>query len=62
MPIVQTGFGQLSDIITKSNGDLSTIGRQIRCLGAGYEALRDQKFGARTRVGDPIPGWPAEPK
>ncbi len=62
MPIVQKGLGQLSEIITKSNGDLSAIGGHIRALGGEYEALGNQNFGAKTRSGDPSPDQPAEPK
>ncbi len=56
MPIVQKGLGQLSAIITKSNGDLSTIGGQIRSLGGEYEALGNQKFGPEEGVGDGVLG------
>ncbi|BDX30807.1 hypothetical protein TUM20985_13540 [Mycobacterium antarcticum] len=44
MPIVQKGLGQLSQIVTTSNGDLSTIGSQIRSLGGEYAVLGNQKF------------------
>ena len=44
LPIVQKGLGQLSDIVSKSNGDLSKIGAEIRALDAEYKALANQRF------------------
>jgi EspA/EspE family len=76
MPIVAKGLGQLSQIVTKSNGDLAAIGGQIRTLGGEYQALGDQKFGADVQsavggTGEPsgtdeprtpiTPGRPADP-
>ncbi|GLP74169.1 hypothetical protein TUM20983_12790 [Mycobacterium antarcticum] len=52
MPIVQKGLGQLSQIVTTSNGDLSTIGSQIRSLGGEYAALGNQKFAPKEGPGD----------
>lgn len=46
MPIVQKGLSHVTDIVTKSNGDLSTIGGQIRTIGGEYQALGNQKFGS----------------
>jgi hypothetical protein len=46
MPIVQTGLSQVSEIVARSNGDLSAIGGQIRAIGNEYQALGNQKFGA----------------
>ncbi len=55
MPIVQKGLGQLSEIVTKANGELFAIGGQIRSLSDEYEALGNQKFapGGGTANGDP---------
>jgi uncharacterized protein YukE len=39
MPIVSKGLGEVSDIVTKSNGDLAKIGGQIRTIGSEYDAL-----------------------
>ena len=74
MPIVRKGLGQLSQIVTKSNGDLSTIGGQIRGLGGEYAALGNQKFAPKLGTGaietlvekevprNPLtPGRPADP-
>jgi hypothetical protein len=44
MPIVQKGLSQLTDIVTKANGDLATIGRQVRTIGNEYQTLGNQKF------------------
>jgi len=44
LPIVQKGLGQLTDIVSKSNGDLSKIGAEIRALDAEYKALANQRF------------------
>jgi hypothetical protein len=52
MPIVQKGLGQLTDIVTKSNGDLSAIGGQVRTIGNEYQALGIQKFAAKEGLGD----------
>ncbi|MBJ7340754.1 EspA/EspE family type VII secretion system effector [Mycolicibacterium sp.] len=56
MPIVQKGLGQVSQIVTKSNGELSTIGGQIRTLSGEYAALGNQKFGPKEGVGDGVLG------
>lgn len=45
LPIVQKGLGQLSEIVTTSNGDLGKIGAEIAKLGGEYQALGNQKFG-----------------
>jgi len=52
MQIVHEGLGQLSEIVTKSNGDLAAIGEKIRGLGGQYEALGNQKFAPKVSVGD----------
>ncbi len=52
MPIVQRGLSQLTDIVTKSNGELSAIGGQIRTIGNEYQTLGNQKFGVKEGVGD----------
>ncbi|MDX1892622.1 EspA/EspE family type VII secretion system effector [Mycolicibacterium sp. 050158] len=52
MPIVAKGLGQLSQIVTKSNGDLAAIGGQIRTLGGEYQALGDQKFAKEGTGGE----------
>ena len=49
MQIVNKGLGQLSDIVTKSNGDLATIGGKIRGLGGEYDALGNQPSWLRRR-------------
>jgi len=51
LPIVQKGLGQLTDIVSKSNGDLSKIGAEIRALDAEYKALANQRF-AKEGTGD----------
>lgn len=43
LPIAQKGLSELTDIVTKSNGDLGQIGREIRALSGEYAALGDQK-------------------
>ena len=57
MPIVQTGLSQVSEIVAKSNGDLSTIGGQIRTIGNEYQALLNQKFAPKEGGGKAIDGW-----
>ena len=44
MPIVQNGLSQLTEIVTKSNGDLNKIGGEIRRVSREYDALGNQKF------------------
>jgi hypothetical protein len=39
MPIVSKGLGEITEIVTKSNGDLAKIGGQIRTIGNEYDAL-----------------------
>ena len=51
LPIVQKGLGQLTDIVSKSNGDLSKVGAEIRKLDAEYKALANQRF-AKEGTGD----------
>ncbi|TPG36007.1 EspA/EspE family type VII secretion system effector [Mycolicibacterium hodleri] len=60
MPIVQRGLGQVSQIVTKSNGELSAIGGQIRTIGNEYQALGNQKFGPKEGVGDAVLGSEGE--
>jgi hypothetical protein len=45
LPIVQRGIGEIIDIVTRTNGELNTIGAGMRGLGEGYRALGDQKIG-----------------
>jgi EspA/EspE family len=52
MPIVSKGLGEVSDIFTKSNGDLAKIGGQIRTIGSEYDALGNQKLGTKEGGGD----------
>ncbi|MGH3643120.1 MAG: EspA/EspE family type VII secretion system effector, partial [Mycobacterium sp.] len=52
VPIVQKGLSQLTEIVTKSNGDLSAIGGQVRTIGNEYQALGIQKFAAKEGLGD----------
>jgi hypothetical protein len=44
LPIANKGISQVIDIVTKTNGELGTIGGRIRRLGDHYTALGDQKF------------------
>jgi hypothetical protein len=55
LPIVQKGLGQLTDIVSKSNGDLSKIGAEIRALDAEYKALANQRF-AKEGTGNGVQG------
>src|SRR5262249_21738961 len=41
---VQKGIGQVQEIIQRSNGELNSIGGQIRGLRDEYQALGNQKF------------------
>jgi hypothetical protein len=45
LPIVQKGLGDLSEIVTKSNGDARKIAGEIRKLDSEYSALVDQTAG-----------------
>jgi EspA-like secreted protein len=47
MPIVAKGLGQLTDIVTTANGELSTIGAQVRTIAGEYQKLGNQKFAAQ---------------
>jgi hypothetical protein len=69
LPIVQNGLTQLTEIVNKSNGDLTKIGREIRALSAEYKALAEQKKPGtpeiqavtNTKEGPVLPGQPADP-
>ena len=52
LPIANKGISQLMDIVTKTNGELGTIGRRIRGLGDQYTALGDQKFAPKEDTPD----------
>ena len=56
MQIVNKGLGQLREIVTKSNGDLATIGGKIRGLGGEYDALGNQPLAPKEGVGDGVLG------
>jgi hypothetical protein len=43
LPIAQKGLDRLTEIVTKSNGDLGKIGAEIRALSSEYAVLGDQK-------------------
>lgn len=45
MPIVARGVARLSEVMLKSNGELTAIGANIGQIGAEYSALSVQKFG-----------------
>ncbi len=51
LPIVQKGLSRISDIVTRSNGDLTKIGGQIRLIGHEYEALGNQRFAPKQGTG-----------
>ncbi|MGB0970132.1 MAG: EspA/EspE family type VII secretion system effector [Mycobacterium sp.] len=42
--IVSKGLGQLSAIVSRTNGELNAIGAQIQQVGEEYAALSQQKF------------------
>ena len=42
----------MTDIVTKSNGELSAIGGQIRTIGNEYQSLGNQKFGTKGGPGE----------
>lgn len=44
LPIAQKGLERLTEIVSKSNGDLSKIGGEIRKLDAEFRALANQRF------------------
>ena len=54
MQIVNKGLGQLREIVTKSNGDLATIGGKIRGLGGEYDALGNQPLAPKAGDGDAL--------
>jgi EspA/EspE family len=56
LPIVQKGLTQLTEIVTKSNGDLNPIGSQIRGISDEYEALGNQRFAPKKGGGDDVLG------
>lgn len=45
VPIVNQGISQVSDIITKSTGEMTDIGGRLRGMKAEYDELLGQKFG-----------------
>jgi hypothetical protein len=49
LPIVQKGLSQLTEIVTKSNGDLGKIGGEIRSLDSEFKALGNQQFGPKKK-------------
>jgi EspA/EspE family len=51
VPIVNKGISQMIDIVQKTNGELGTIGGNVRGIGAEYTALGNQKF-AKESKGD----------
>ena len=65
LPIVQSGLTQLTEIVNKSNGDLTKISAEIRALSAEYAALGERKKPGTPEIqavtGAPIPGQPADP-
>jgi EspA/EspE family len=56
LPIVKKGLTQLTEIVTKSNGELNRIGGQIRGIGGEYEALGNQRFAPKKGGGDDVLG------
>lgn len=52
MPIVKSGLGQVTEIITTSNAELNRIGGAIKGIGGEYQALNDQRFGPKEGEGD----------
>jgi hypothetical protein len=44
LPIAQKGLSQLTEIVSKCNGDLGKIGGEIRNLDAEFRALANQRF------------------
>ena len=54
MQIVNKGLGQLSEVVTKSNGDLAAIGGKIRGLGGEYDALGNQPLAPKAGDGDAL--------
>jgi hypothetical protein len=58
MPIVAKALGQVTDIITKANGELSTIGGEVRTIAGEYQTLGNQKFAPRQgEDGGPQGAW-----
>jgi len=51
LPIVKKGLSRISDVVSRSNGDLTKIGDQIRLIGHEYEALGDQRFAPKQDTG-----------
>ena len=49
LPIVQKGIADVIEVIKRSNGDLNTIGEQIRTIGEEYRLLGDQKFAPKEQ-------------
>jgi hypothetical protein len=56
LPIVQKGLSQLTEIVTKSNGDLGKIGGEIRSLDSEFKALGNQQFGPKEGTRDDVLG------
>jgi uncharacterized protein YukE len=52
MAIVQKGLSQVQEIIQRSNGELNSIGGNIRGLGDEYQTLGNQKFGGLKECGE----------
>lgn len=61
LPIVQKGLGEVTQIVSRSNGELNAIGAGIRGLDAEYRALGDQRF-AGGNQGGKDGDKPAEPQ
>ncbi len=63
MPIVARGLGQVTDIVTKANGELSTIGGEVRTIAARYHTLGNQKFAQQQGDdGGPQGAWDPDEK
>lgn len=59
LSIVQAGIGRVSEIMTRSNGDLNEVAGQISTLREEYQLLGDQKFGPKQAPPEVPPDEPS---
>jgi hypothetical protein len=49
-PVISKGSSEIQDILTRSNGELSSIADRIRGIGSEYQALGDEEGNGGTKL------------
>lgn len=55
LPIVAKGLSQVSDIVTRTNGELAAVGGNVSTIAGEYQALGEQTFGGGLPDAPPDP-------